>query len=485
MLRDLLLCERKVALDAHGGDARRDPVSPFVRMLWRDGLAHEDAILGRLRGSVVDLRGDDRDLRERETSRAMAAGAPTILGAVIRSGDKIGMPDLLTASGAGHVAFDVKSGAALESATGRYKREYLVQVAHYARILGEIGAGPADTCGIVDRTGAAVTYDLSIPLGRNLGTGGDLHASLLTRAREVLDGAGDTAPALSARCGMCEWRSHCRAELAATDDLTLIPGLGRAIRAPISSIADTVAGLAAADPAQLRALPGVGVDRLRRFAERARLLADPSAGPVARAPLKIPAAEHEVDFDVEADPMRGIVYLHGFWHERESAEPGFVYFFAETPDERGERRAFAQAIGHFRQHRDAQWFHYSAYERTAYRDLQRRHPEVCDAAEIEAIFASERCTDLYATVAAQTDWPLSSYGIKAIAKACGFAWEDKDPGGAASIEWYDRHVAGEAGLRERIVAYNRDDVRAGARVRAALRELEATGHIAGFQRPAA
>ena len=83
-----------------------------------------------------------------------------------------------------------------------------------------------------------------------------------------------------------------------------------------------------------------------------------------------------------------------------------------------------------------------------------------------------------------TDWPLSSYGIKSIAKACGFEWEDADPGGANSIEWYDQWVGSrDPALRARIVAYNRDDVKASARVREALRELGATGAIAGFRRP--
>ncbi|VVT29892.1 hypothetical protein SPHINGO391_510191 [Sphingomonas aurantiaca] len=128
----------------------------------------------------------------------------------------------------------------------------------------------------------------------------------------------------------------------------------------------------------------------------------------------------------------------------------------------------------------------SAFTRMLWREgLQRRHPGVCGEDEIELIFASERCTDIYAIIAKRTDWPLSSYGIKSIAKACGFEWEDVDPGGANSIEWYDRFVeTGDGALRNRIVAYNRDDVIASQVVRDALEELETTGVIASFRRPA-
>jgi len=271
------------------------------------------------------------------------------------------------------------------------------------------------------------------------------------------------------------------------DDLTRIAGLGRALRDAVETIAPTVSALALVphpETGRATGIPGVGPDRLARFIDRARLIADPDAGPVTREPLLLPGNPHAVDFDGEGDPVRGLVYLHGFWHEVDGPGSGsFVHFFAETADAAGERIAFAQAIDHFRLHRDAHWFHYSAYERTAYRGLQRRHPDVCAEDEIDEIFDPSRCTDLYQVIARSTDWPLTSYSIKSIAKSCGFRWEDVDPSGAASVQWYDQFVqTGDATLRERITIYNRDDVRASARVREALAELELTGRIEGFRR---
>ena len=480
MVRDLVICEEKVALDLHGDARGRDPVSPFVAMLWRDGLVHERGVLGRF-DAPVDLRELGHGQREDLTAVAVAARAPVILGAVITHADMVGMPDVLLSCPTGYVAADVKAGSATEGTNHRHKTEYLAQVAHYSAILHEKGWGDGATAGIIDRAGNETFYDLRVPLGREGLTGADLHARLADRARAIAAG-GVTRPALSAKCGLCTWRSACREELERRGDLTLIPGLGRAVRGSVETVAPSVAKLAEVDPARLSAVPGVGTKRLRRFAARARLLADPTAGPVSLSPLGLVDGSPEIDFDVEADPLRGIVYLHGFWHV-EGEGGRFVHFFAETPDAAGERSAFAEAIDHFRKHRDSQWYHYSAYEKTAYAGLQRRHPDVCGIDEIEAIFAPERCTDLYAKVVDHTDWPLSSYGIKPIAKACGFDWEDSDPGGANSVEWYDRWVrTGDPELRERIVAYNRDDVRASARVREAMRELDATGSIAGYRR---
>jgi len=484
MIRDLVLCERKAALDIHGDPVLRDPVSAFTRMLWREGLAHETKVLSGFGEGLADLRGLTRSERESGTLSTIEARLPVILGAVIRHNNMIGMPDVLRWTPLGYVASDVKSGAALEGAERNYKQGYLVQVAHYAHILGASCLERTDGAGIVDRTGSETLHDLSLPSGRERISGTDLRLRLLDRARQVRANADVTRGALSAICSMCEWKTFCRKELTAADDLKRIAGLGRAVRASIEKLGDSVGALANLYTTLLDPLPGVGADRLQPFVERARFIADPCAGPVVRAPLALTRPAHAIDFDVEADPIRGLVYLHGFWHVIEGKEC-FVHFFAETADEARERRAFPEAIDHFRQYRDAHWFHYSAYERTAYRGLQRRHPEVCGEDEIDIVFAPERCTDIYAIIAKRTDWPLSSYGIKSIAKACGFGWEDVVPGGANSIEWYDQFVeTGDNEVRNRIVAYNRDDVIASHIVRDALAELETTGVIAAFRRPA-
>ncbi|MBI0532037.1 TM0106 family RecB-like putative nuclease [Sphingomonas sp. TX0522] len=489
MLRDLWICERRLDLDLHADPAGRDPTSAFVRMLWRDGLAHENEVLAGMAHGAVDLRALPRDELETLTSSAMDARRPLILGAVILHEDLVGMPDLLVLEAAGYVAGDVKSGGATSGPGGAYKTDYLLQVAHYAHILAATGRGAGDAAFIIDAQGCRTDYDLNLPYGRERLPGTQRHLDALAHARAIRDRIVSARGALSAQCGMCDWRGRCRRELAEANDPTLVCGLGRSLRDAIGTTAATVRELAALPrpvPGRATGIRGVGAERLARLIDRAALLDDADAGPVLRAPIALPDNPHAIDFDVEADPSRGIVYLHGFWHERRGEADGtFVHFFAPTPDAAGERAAFAEAIAHFREHRAAHWFHYSAYERTSYRALQRRHPNVCDEAEIDAIFDPVRCTDLYQIVTRSTDWPLGSYSIKSLAKAVGFDWEDADPGGANSIEWYDRHVReGDEALRERIVAYNRDDVIASARVRAALAELGATGRIAAFRRPA-
>ncbi len=136
MIRDLLLCERQAALDIHGDPVLLDPVSAFTRMLWREGLAHETKVLSGFSEGLADIRGLTQSERESGTLSAIEARLPVILGDVIRHNNMIGMPDVLRWTPLGYVASDVKSGAALEGAKRNYKQGYLVQVAHYAHILG-------------------------------------------------------------------------------------------------------------------------------------------------------------------------------------------------------------------------------------------------------------------------------------------------------------------------------------------------------------
>ena len=103
--------------------------------------------------------------------------------------------------------------------------------------------------------------------------------------------------------------------------------------------------------------------------------------------------------------------------------------------------------------------HYSPYERTTWRKLQMKYPEVIEADEIEQIFGSDICIDLYLdVVASKSEWTTHDYSIKTLASYLGFKWRDSEPSGAASIEWYHRWLETEDDkIKQRILEYNEDD----------------------------
>lgn len=252
-----------------------------------------------------------------------------------------------------------------------------------------------------------------------------------------------------------------------TDDLSQIPELGRAKRDAMLAEIATVEALAGINPGAFikgskTPFKGVGPSSLMKFHERAKLLKAVDPRPYLTQPVRLPVSERELHFDIEADPMRDHIYLHGFVvRDRGVAANRFEAFVAEQPTPHAERQAFADAMAFFRASPDAIVYVYSHYERTTYRKLQQRYPDVATADEIEALFTEERTVDLYRIVKSSTEWPTWNYSIKTLAKYLGFSWRDATPSGAASIEWYDRFVeGGDRAILQRILDYNEDDCRA-------------------------
>lgn len=485
-LYDHVSCPRRVDLDAHGDHAARAELSPFVRMLWERGSSHEAAVVATLPEGTVLLAGLPGAERERLTAEAMAGGAALIHGGRIAADDLLGDPDLLIRRGSHYVAADIKSGRAEEGGEddgdGRPKAHYAVQVALYTDVLERLGWSSGDRLAeIWDVRGDRVAYDLAAPRGPRTPTSWwDLYCSTRDAVRAILAEPGSTRGALASGCGLCHWRDVCVAELEAADDLSLIPHLGRAARDGMMGTLASVADLASIDPeafvtGKKTAFAGVGPDRLRTFHARAKLLATPGSTAYLRAPVQLPATDVEIFFDIEADPMRDVTYLHGFV-ERVGGDPAtetFTAFYADDPTPAAERDAFAGAIAHLAARQHAAFYYYSKYERTMYRKLQARYPDVCSSEDIEALFVFPRSVDLYFDVVFRaTEWPTRNHSIKTLAKWLGFSWRDTDPSGAASIEWYHRWVEErDPAVRQRILDYNEDDCRATAVLLDGIRAL--------------
>ena len=137
-------------------------------------------------------------------------------------------------------------------------------------------------------------------------------------------------------------------------------------------------------------------------------------------------------------------------------------FFADEPTPADEERVFRQAWAYFADNPNAAIFYYSKYERTIYRKLQQKYPDVCTADEIEALFDPNRAVDFYYDVVQPaTIWPTRDHSIKTLATFLGFQWRDSNPSGAASIEWYARWCKSrDPAIKQQILEYNEDDCRA-------------------------
>ncbi|GAB6909484.1 conserved hypothetical protein [Desulfosarcina cetonica] len=471
-LYNYVQCPRRVQLDFFGDPSKKDRVSAFVELLWERGNAFERETMDKLDEPFADLRSLEPLEKEQQTLRLMRLGEKIIYGGRIRTDTLVGEPDLLVQKGSGYVAGDIKSGAGIEGmddeSDGKLKRHYAVQLALYTDVLGQVGFLSRDRFPFIwDVHGQEVDYDLDTSISkRDDRSLWDLYQECLDAVIAIKKREQEPLAALCAVCKLCHWRSHCRAQLKQDDDLTLIPELGRAKRDVMYRHLKTVHDLAQADlngvvQGKKTIFPRISAKTIRRFQARAALLASPSSQPYLKEPITFPEADIELFFDVETDPMRDCCYLHGFI-ERNRSKPNeetYHAFFADRPTEEQERKALDQALNFLRSRDAYVIYYYSHYERTTLRKLQKRFPDIASEEEIENLFSPSVAIDLYTDVVRKkTEWPTNDYSIKTLANYLGFKWRDKEPSGAASIEWYHRWVeTQDSCLRQRILDYNEDD----------------------------
>jgi predicted RecB family nuclease len=473
-------------MDLFGDPSGKDAVSPFVQLLWARGATHEEETIASLGESFVDMSVCEPSDKERLTLAAMERGEALIYGGRISVGDLLGEPDLLQKRGDGYLAGDIKSGAGEEGASdedeGKPKRHYAVQLALYTDILERLGHSAGRTPFVVDIKGKTVPYDLMEMRGtKNPRRLWDDYEECLRQTREIVSRTAQTLPAYSAgTCKNCVWYSTCLKNLQASDDLTLIAELGRSKRDILIERINSVRQLS-----QIRiddylehgksVFASISAKTLEKFHERAKLLTIEGGKPYLRSPVTFPIADTELFFDIEVDPMRDFCYLHGFVERHGGNNDGerFVFFFADTVSDESEKLAFAGAVNYMKNAQPCAIYYYSKYERTIYRKLWKKYPDVCTEIELEELFDPTRSTDLYFDIVLKaTEWPTRDFSIKTLAQHLGFKWKDTHPSGAASIEWFDRWVkTNNPEIRQRILDYNEDDCRATRVLLDAIKEL--------------
>ena len=192
-------------------------------------------------------------------------------------------------------------------------------------------------------------------------------------------------------------------------------------------------------------------------------------------PDQITAKRADVEVDIDMESYEHATYLWGALVsvncEAEGITEGYVPFVTFEPlsDEReaelfGEfwtwlmdlrKRVVAQGLS-FRSY----CFWHPAEEGQMRRAVATGGPGLPRERDLKAFFGSGQWIDLHQLCKEQlvTEGPL---GLKAMATIAGFSWRDDDPSGEASIGWYEEAISTTPGAaKERLLAYNEDDVAA-------------------------
>ncbi|MDO5681319.1 MAG: TM0106 family RecB-like putative nuclease, partial [Propionibacteriaceae bacterium] len=379
---------------------------------------------------------------------------------------------------------------------------HLLQAAHYWRQLdaarhaapGPAIAGVLGTDAYDEFDTPAITWiDLTIPLVRTFSRSApegwrlrsvleryDHEHAFRVRIAEAAR-AGEpplVIPIRNRECDACHWWEICAPQLG-DDDLSVridkAPLDVREISALRALGVRTVTDLAAVDLTVLkeRYLPEVrhrpGAEkRLELATRRARLMVEEvELERLTTGSIALPTADLEIDFDIEtaADER---VYLWGFLvHDRRTdAPPAYVEFSAWHDLDAAEEIELARhAMVWLRALVDGpasvRVFHYSNYEVVRLGNLASATDDPTLTWAID--YAEREFCDLF-DVVRDHFFGVRGLGLKVVASVgAGFSWRDADAGGLNSQSWFDEacHAPDETtreAARERVLAYNEDDV---------------------------
>ncbi|MEW5894444.1 MAG: TM0106 family RecB-like putative nuclease [Candidatus Omnitrophota bacterium] len=479
ILYNFVKCPHRVYRDAFDDQSLKEPPNEFVQLLWDKGVRYECEVIGRQKGEIeiLDLSGIPRDARFAETLKAMKNRTPYIYQGSLEIDELLGCPDLLELQPNGeYIPIDIKSGMGFEGeddeSEGKLKKHYAVQIGLYVDALIRLGFLSQNLGKILDSSGVVVDYDLSLPQGvKNKQTWWEFYVETLAAVRNIYSKHSITEPALGSECKLCDWYTDCKNTCVSSDCLSLIPELGRSRKAALKVLAKNFKDLSKIELSNFIAaknqygIKGIGEPTFEKMKLRAGLLASGKKDPLILQAFNLPQKPIEIFFDIETDPTQNILYLHGVVERRQDRRENVFYAFtARDVSDREERRAWADCWAYIRSLPKNDWamYYYSKYERTQYRVLAAKYPDVASIEEVEWLFDPQRSIDLYYDVIKKyTEWPTYNYSVKTLAQHLGFNWRDENPSGAASIQWFNEWCESkDAKILQRILDYNEDDCKA-------------------------
>lgn len=469
-LANLVRCAHRVYLDANGDPSEKVPASGFLQLLWENGRAHEETVIAALPITEAPTRCDPSQ-RASETLQLMRAGTELIYHGLLRSGDLVGEPDLLERvaipSALGdfsYIPVEIKNAGAFEDDAGeRPKESYLAQLSAYAELLEHTQGVRPSTGKIIDSSGKQSVVALATYRPR--------YDALRARHGRVTSAQEVTRPGWKSSCDVCQWQLRCHRVLLESDDLTMVAGLGETHREKLEALGiRSVSDLARTSAGDVEGkAKGIGATLATSWTRQARVQKAGRHQILARwAP---PEQQFEISYDVEEFIPGPFVYLHGLLiRERTGARFGAPDFTpaalgayqpvcADANDvESAVWARFLDAVKRIEQLGSYLVYVYSSHERTTLKRLAEKYG---GSDELERFVA--RFVDLHEVIRRTMVLPTDSYSLKPVANYAGFRWREETPSGSESMAWWNQYCSdpvAHAALRDRILAYNEDDLRA-------------------------
>lgn len=445
------LCKRRAWFDFHPPELGAEEADRFAQLVMARGLEHEEEVLNAM--GPYDIASDAA-----HTQSLMAKGVPLIYQGTLIDSDLgvICKPDFLRLDRDEYRAEDAKLSSSMNG-----KRAQLAQIGCYDIVLGSSLRARAIMPN--DEVYELVEKDLRTA------------TTFITEMRVVVD--SDVRPSANytaSKCEACPYKATCVPEFEETGNLGLnyfvdsraLPELAaRGIR--------TLADMAATTVEVLDGVPYLKkIERREKAILQSRSLLEKKLfrlGPTSSA------KGTAIHFDVETWPFgaegKGTVYLWGFLAPPYGPD-NYEYVWADESEPGGDRKGwmdFLKAVrGYLKRYPDCTFVHYTDFELHQIRMYSKRFDMESDHTVMSLLNNSELFFDIKKAVSDSLILPLHGYGLKGICKAeelVNFQWELDESGSQWSVVRYADYLASDNGeerelIRQELLGYNRDDVRA-------------------------
>lgn len=459
-------CPHRVHLNRFGDPKEKLPQSEFLNLLFENALIHERDVIEGM--PYAEPRGETLDERALSTLQLMRTGVDRIYQGVLLCAKESGIPDLLErVSGKSNLGsyfykpVDIKSGSGYENEEkGTLREDYGMQLYHYGELL-EVLVGEFPPEGeILNRDKLRIRY----PLDQFKAS----YNATIPEVRALITGSKCDEPACTSACGTCQWWGHCESLLVASNDVSLLPDIGRSKKTALNSAGiSSIADIPGFNFAGIK-LKGIGVKTIDSMKRSAISVLSNKLQVIGKE--VIPDPPRKIYLDFEDDPTQGLIYLCGMWIE--PAWDDLNYHGLFCTDHRGERKLwdrlqqFCASIAS----EDYVVFHYAPYEKTKLTAFERKY----GSSEKGALdLFKSRMVDLLPLVKRSVVLPAKGYGLKRVAPFVGIEYSAANAGGAQSIVWFQTYQKDQTNrdVLQTLLTYNKEDCLAMVRVEDWLRKL--------------
>jgi len=298
-------CPHLASLDLHLKRSERREPTAWEEFAAKRGRDFEDDYVAELPAVQPEYPERDFDAGAAATLELLRDGSPLLHQAVLKTDDRLGLPDLLrkldgeSDLGDHHYeVLDVKT-------SGKARGDQILQVVFYSQLLSEAQGRMPEHGALILKDGTEERFAIADYLAAC--------DEVVTELRRLRDDLGSSRPFYQLGCSSCYHDERCLPEMTERQDLSLVQGMSQGARAILESLGcQTIEELATFQPEDARArgnLDATLLRRLRRGAQ-ARLLGKPVLEVRSRGEKLSHSALIHVLTDPFADRVLGFGLLH-------------------------------------------------------------------------------------------------------------------------------------------------------------------------------